>query len=91
VIHLINYPFLKQDMTIGVTAPSSGVPIELHDLLKTACIRMENKGFRVICGETVWTQDKAKSAPAIKRAEELQHMMANDDIYYSSMGWGASY
>jgi len=88
VIHLINYPFLKDDMTIGVTAPSSGVPVELHDLLKTACIRMENKGFRVICGETAWTQDKAKSTSAIKRAEEFHHMMANDDIDIIIPPWG---
>ncbi|WP_418300879.1 S66 family peptidase [Lysinibacillus fusiformis] len=85
---MINYPFLKEDMTIGVTAPSSGVPVELHDLLKTACTRMENKGFRVICGETAWTQDKAKSAPAIKRAEEFHHMMANDDIDIIIPPWG---
>lgn len=85
---MINYPFLKDDMTIGVTAPSSGVPVELHDLLKTACIRMENKGFRVICGETAWTQDKAKSASAIKRAEEFHHMMANDDIDIIIPPWG---
>ncbi|MFJ7698502.1 S66 peptidase family protein [Lysinibacillus fusiformis] len=85
---MINYPFLKEDMTIGVTAPSSGVPEELHDLLKAACIRMENKGFRVICGETAWTQDKAKSAPAMKRAEEFHHMMANDDIDIIIPPWG---
>ncbi|MGE7988107.1 S66 family peptidase [Lysinibacillus fusiformis] len=85
---MINYPFLKEDMTIGVTAPSSGVPVELHDLLKTACTRMENKGFRVICGETAWTQDKAKSALAIKRAEEFHHMMANDDIDIIIPPWG---
>ncbi len=88
MIHLINYPFLKEDVTIGVTAPSSGVQAELHDLLKTACIRMENKGFRVICGETAWTQDKAKSAPAMKRAEEFHHMMANDDIDIIIPPWG---
>jgi len=39
--------------------------------LKTACNRLKRKGYTVICGDTAWTQDKAKSAPASKRAEEF--------------------
>lgn len=31
---MIKYPFLERDATIGVTAPSSGVQVELHDILK---------------------------------------------------------
>jgi len=61
---MIRYPFLEEGATIGVTAPSSGVQVELHDWLKLSCSRIKMKGFNVICGETVWTQDKAKSAPA---------------------------
>lgn len=47
----IKYPFLEKGI-IGVTAPSSSVPTELHEILKTACIRMEKKGYKVICGDT---------------------------------------
>lgn len=86
--HMMKYPLLKEDITIGVTAPSSGVPVELHDLLKTACMRMENKGYKVVCGETAWTQDKAKSAPAIKRAEEFNNMKSNDEIDIIIPPWG---
>jgi len=68
---MIQYPFLEKEITIGFTAPSSGVPTELHELLKTACNRLKRKGYTVICGDTAWTQDKAKSAPASKRAEEF--------------------
>ena len=48
---MIKYPFLEKEI-IGVTAPSSSVPTELHEILKTACIRMEKKGYKVICGDT---------------------------------------
>lgn len=33
---MINYPFMGKGATIGVTAPSSGVPSELHELLNSA-------------------------------------------------------
>jgi muramoyltetrapeptide carboxypeptidase len=41
---MIRYPVLNQAITIGVTAPSSGVPNELHQVLKEACTRMEEQG-----------------------------------------------
>lgn len=85
---MIKYPFLEKGATIGVTAPSSGVPTELHELLTTACIRMEQKGYKIFCGETVWSQDKAKSAPAKKRAEEFNQMMSNKDIHIIIPPWG---
>lgn len=66
---MIKYPYLQKGAMIGVTAPSSGVPEELHELLRTACSRMEINGFSISCGDTAWTQDKAKSAPAKKRAD----------------------
>ncbi|MFD0717089.1 S66 peptidase family protein [Paenibacillus sp. GCM10027626] len=85
---MIRYPFLKEGTTIGVTAPSSGVKAELHDLLKISFNRMELKGFNVIGGETIWTQDKAKSAPAQIRAAELNKMMSDDQIGIIIPPWG---
>ncbi|WP_456279433.1 S66 family peptidase [Bacillus sp. AK128] len=85
---MIKYPILLKEATIGVTAPSSGVPEPLHDMFKSACDRMESRGFKVVCGETVWTQDKAKSAPAIKRADEFNNMMKNEDIHLVIPNWG---
>lgn len=85
---MITYPSLEKGATIGVTAPSSGVPVELHELVKLSCSRMEQKGYRVICGETVWTQNKAKSAPAKKRAEEFNEMMRDDKIDLIIPPWG---
>lgn len=85
---MINYPILKDRATIGITAPSSGVPTALHDMFKLSCESMESKGFKIKCGETVWTQNKAKSALAKKRAEEFNEMMSNNDIDIIIPPWG---
>ncbi|MCL6459290.1 MAG: LD-carboxypeptidase [Gorillibacterium sp.] len=85
---MIKYPTLTKGTTIGVTAPSSGVSVELHDLLKLSCSRMEKEGFQVICGDTVWTQDKAKSSPAILRANEFNAMMRDEQIGLIIPPWG---
>lgn len=85
---MITYPQLNTCATIGVTAPSSGVASELHELVKLACSRLERNGFQVVCGDTVWTQDKAKSAPALKRAAEFNAMMADNEIDIIIPPWG---
>lgn len=85
---MITYPVLEKKATIGVTAPSSGVEAELHELVKGSCSRLEEKGYRVICGDTVWTQDKAKSASANKRAQEFNSMMQNDEMELIIPPWG---
>lgn len=85
---MINYPFLEKHATIGVTAPSSGVEPVLHDMFKQSCHRMKTKGFQVVCGETVWTQKKAKSAPAQVRAAEFNEMMRDDAIHLIIPPWG---
>lgn len=85
---MITYPNLKTGATIGVTAPSSGVPSPLHEVLKLACCRMEQRGFRTICGDTAWTQNKAKSAPALIRATEFNAMMRDSEIEIIIPPWG---
>lgn len=85
---MIRYPILEERATIGVTAPSSGVPKELHNLLETAYNRMKSRGFDVVCGNTVWTQDKVRSASAKIRAEELNKMMQDENIHLIIPPWG---
>ncbi|MBD2863008.1 S66 family peptidase [Paenibacillus oceani] len=85
---MIRYPVLEEGAAIGVTAPSSGVNKELHDLLRLAGKRMEQMGFRLLYGQAVWTQMKAKSAPAQKRAAELNEWMQNDPIRLIFPPWG---
>lgn len=87
-IPMITYPHLKNNATIGVTAPSSGVPDHLHEIVKLACAKLEKAGFQITCGETVWTQDKAKSAPALQRAEEFNAMMHDQCIDLILPPWG---
>lgn len=85
---MIRYPVLEKGAGVGVTAPSSGVPDELHHLLTGAFSRMEEKGYTIISGETPWTQDKAKSASAKKRAQEFHDMMRNEEIQLIFPPWG---
>lgn len=85
---MIKYPSLIEATTIGVTAPSSGVGEELHELLRLSIVRMELQGFEIICGDTIWTQNKAKSSPARIRAAELNNMMKDDQIGIIIPPWG---
>ncbi|WEG10888.1 LD-carboxypeptidase [Pullulanibacillus sp. KACC 23026] len=85
---MIIYPILHKGATIGVTAPSSGIEPELHHLVKQACDRLQQEGYRTICGDTVWTQEKAKSAIAKVRAEELNQMLQDSKIDLILPPWG---
>lgn len=85
---MIVYPLLRIHSTVGVTAPSSGVPHELHDSLKKAMAKMEEKGYFIESGETVWKQHKAKSAPADERAAELNRMLQDESISLIVPPWG---
>ena len=85
---MVKYPTLKENFTIGITAPSSGVDRELHPLVEQVMDKMKAKGHSIICGDTVWTQEKAKSAPAPIRAQELQQMMSNENIDVIIPPWG---
>jgi muramoyltetrapeptide carboxypeptidase len=85
---MIKYPILKNEATIGVTAPSSGVRTELHEIFNQACKRMERYGFKVIFGETALTQYKAKSSEATKRANEFNEMVKNNSIQLIIPPWG---
>jgi len=87
-LHMMIYPVLHKGTAIGVTAPSSGVEEELHPILRQACSRLESRGYQVVCGETAWTQNKAKSAPAIKRVQEFMAMMRNENIGLIIPPWG---
>lgn len=85
---MITYPIFTNDSTIGVTAPSSGVGEELHNILNQAIKRMQTKGFNVVSGDTAWTQNKAKSASAIQRAKEFNSMIQSDEIKVIIPPWG---
>ncbi|UQZ87477.1 Microcin C7 self-immunity protein MccF [Paenibacillus konkukensis] len=85
---MIQYPVLIKGTTIGVTAPSSGVREEHHDMVKQACERLRKEGYDTIVGPTVWTQDKARSSPAHRRAAEWENMMNDPKIGLIIPPWG---
>lgn len=86
---MIRYPSpLQVGQTIGVTAPSSGVEKELHSLLNESKQQFEKRGFKVIIGDTAWTQEKAASAPKEERATELMEMLNNSAIGSIIPPWG---
>ncbi|WP_312886460.1 LD-carboxypeptidase [Paenibacillus foliorum] len=60
----------------------------MHKLVKKAIVRLEEKGYLVACGETVWTQRKAKSALATVRAAELSALLQDEGIGLIFPPWG---
>ena len=84
----MRYPALKKNAKIGVTAPSSGIPESLHFLITESKKSLESKGYSLVIGDTVWTQDKAKSASATKRAIEFMEMIRDENIDMLMPPWG---
>jgi len=84
----LKYPLLKSNIKIGVTAPSSGVDMELHSLIDESKKAMESRGYHLSIGKTVWTQNKAKSDFATIRANELMSMLLDNEIGAIIPPWG---
>ncbi|KUP08782.1 peptidase S66 [Bacillus coahuilensis m2-6] len=85
---MIRYPLLEKDKNMAITAPSSGIPKELHSMFILACNRMMVRGYSLKIGETVWTQNKAKSAPAWVRGEEFNRLMMDESVSIILPPWG---
>ncbi|HJE20443.1 MAG TPA: LD-carboxypeptidase [Aliicoccus persicus] len=84
---MIRYPELNK-LHAGITAPSSGVGKERHPIMYQAIERMAERGFKTTVGDTVWTQEKSKSADKITRAKELNKMLQDDSIDLIFPPWG---
>ena len=88
----IIYPSLKKkEITIGVTAPSSGVEEQLNILMTEAKNNVHRIGIDVVFGETVWTQYKGRSASIKDRVTELETFLKRDDIHIIMPPWGGSF
>lgn len=89
---MIRYPEpIGTGQTIGVTATSSGVESELHHLLRKASHQFELRGYTVLLGETVWTNEKLTSAPKEIRYKEFIDMMNDDTICAVIPPWGGHF
>ncbi|TCI60607.1 MULTISPECIES: S66 peptidase family protein [unclassified Exiguobacterium] len=84
---MIRYPQLT-GRHVGVTAPSSGVPAARHSLLHDAETTFARHGFTLQFEPSVWTQHKAKSAPAAVRAEEMTRLFHDEDVDLIIPPWG---
>ncbi|MHA6529300.1 S66 family peptidase [Paenibacillus sp. BAC0078] len=85
---MITYPNLKNGATIGVTASSSGVSPQSLKGFDEACSRMKERGYQVVCGDTVFKHDKAKSSSGQERGLEFNRMMSDDAIDLIIPPWG---
>jgi muramoyltetrapeptide carboxypeptidase LdcA involved in peptidoglycan recycling len=84
----IRYPApLKPGDTIGVTAPSAGVGLELNDRLLFCLSTLREHGYQVREGQCL-RGDSMASAPPQARAAELMQYMLDDSIQAVIPPWG---
>lgn len=74
------YPeFIKKGDLIGVPAPSDGSDNELkNNRYNNAKKNFEEKGYNIKLSENIFNSERARSASAIKRAEELNNMFEDN-------------
>lgn len=75
------YPqFLKQNDTIGITAPSDGVTGEIDAYrLNNAIKKLQKLGYKVKETKDVRTSEKGKSAPSNAQAKELESLFEDEE------------
>lgn len=83
---MIKYPVLKDGYTIGITAPSSGIRDACHHFIDE--IKEHFKSTKIVIGDTVMTQYKAKSCHMDIRARELNAFLMNENIDIVIPPWG---
>lgn len=84
----VRYPApLRPGDRIGVTSPSSGVPVALWPRLEYAVASLRDKGFRVEVGECMDGSSHV-SAPRARRADELMRMLIDPVIRAVVPPWG---
>jgi muramoyltetrapeptide carboxypeptidase LdcA involved in peptidoglycan recycling len=84
----IRYPApLRPGDTIGVTAPSSGVPDDLRPRLDAGVARLRERGYDVRLGECLGA-DRVVSATRQRRAAELVAMFRDPEVRAVVPPWG---
>ena len=68
---------LKPNATIGIVSPSSWLK---EPDLKTAVSVFENKGYKLVLGESVFLKEFTFAGTPEKRADDINNMFANPDI-----------
>ncbi|HET9423680.1 MAG TPA: LD-carboxypeptidase, partial [Nocardioides sp.] len=80
-------PPLRPGDTIGVTAPSSGVPDKLRPRIEAGIADLRARGYDVQVGECLYGGD-VTSAPKEQRAAELTAMLRDPAIRAVAPPWG---
>ncbi|PAD35569.1 hypothetical protein CHI12_12325 [Terribacillus saccharophilus] len=88
VVSTIYPSALTLNSTFAITAPSSGVPAPLHYKIHKAKSQLEKLCAHVVIGETVWTQQAARSSSAETRANELMTYLTDPAIDAIMPPWG---
>ena len=68
---------LKPNATIGIVSPSSWLK---EPDLKTAVSVFENKGYKLVLGESVFLKEFTYAGTPQERADDINNMFANPDI-----------
>ncbi|ANF96775.1 S66 family peptidase [Paenibacillus bovis] len=88
----IIYPApLRKGDRIAIIAPSSGVNPEAHHLLHRTREYLEQLGYMVTLGDSVWTNDKCVSLPKAERAAELQQFLLDEQVQAIIPPWGGEF
>ncbi|MGY8788516.1 MAG: S66 peptidase family protein [Fidelibacterota bacterium] len=74
---MIKPPALKHNATIGIVSPSSWMK---ESDLKVAVSVFENKGYKLILGESVFLKNNTYAGNPQERADDINGMFANPDI-----------
>ena len=87
------YPkFLKKGDCIGVPAPSGGAYDELHKIkYKNSKLKLEQMGYKCVLSENINKSEKARSAPAKIRAEEINKMFEDESIDFIMCAAGGEF
>ena len=78
---------LQAGDVVGVTSPSSGVPVALRPRMDVALDVLRRRGFEVAVGECMHGEGVV-SAPAADRAAELQAMLLDPRVRAVVPPWG---
>ena len=89
----MKYPkFLKEGNTIGVPAPSDGASDDLKiNKYKHAIKYFENNNYKVKVSNNLYKSEKARSASAKVRGEEINNMFKDKDIDFLICAGGGEF
>lgn len=82
---MIHPTYLRQGSTIGITCPSSYIPLER---IQYAASVLASKGYKTLLGKTCGTQFNYFSGTDEERLADLQAMLDNPDVDAILMGRG---